>query len=80
VRSTKYHPSVKYSGRIWRFWQYQSDGHVPGVDGKVDCNAFSGSADAWQTFLSASAASAGAPVQADKPPASLATAEATGAQ
>ena len=26
VRSTKYHPAVKYGLRPWRFWQYQSDG------------------------------------------------------
>ncbi len=40
VRSTKYSPSVKYGSRRWHFWQYQSDAHIPGIDGKVDRNAF----------------------------------------
>ena len=30
VRSTKYHPAVKYGSRAWAFWQYQSDGQTPG--------------------------------------------------
>lgn len=51
VRSTKYHPSVKYSGRIWRFWQYQSDAYVPGIAVKVDKDAFSGTAEQWEAFL-----------------------------
>ena len=42
VRSTKYHPSVKYGGRAWRFWQYQSDAYVPGIAAKVDKDAFYG--------------------------------------
>ena len=51
VRSTKYHPSVKYN-RPWHFWQYQSDGRVPGIATKVDKNAFYGDARAWRAFLS----------------------------
>ncbi len=51
VRSTKYHPSVKYGGRIWRFWQYQSDAYVPGIAVKVDKDAFSGTAEQWDAFL-----------------------------
>ena len=31
VRSTKHHPSVKYGSRAWHFWQYQSDGSIPGI-------------------------------------------------
>ncbi len=50
VRSTKYFPSVKYPNRRWHFWQYQSDGHVDGILGKVDRNAFFGSAEQWQDF------------------------------
>jgi len=51
VRSTKYHPSVKYAGRAWRFWQYQSDGRIDGISGKVDRDAFAGSAQQWEAFL-----------------------------
>ncbi len=55
VRSTKYNPSVKYAGRRWHFWQYQSDGHVAGIGNKVDRNAFFGSPDQWASFLGGTA-------------------------
>src|SRR5208283_3852256 len=51
VRSTKYHPSVKYGRRAWRFWQYQSDGWVPGIGVKVDKDAFYGNREQWAAFL-----------------------------
>ena len=51
VRSTKYHPSVKYGPRAWHFWQYQSDGRVDGIGGKVDRDAFFGTRDQWEAFL-----------------------------
>jgi lysozyme len=51
VRSTKHHPAVKYPGREWRFWQYQSDGHIPGISGHVDRDAYYGSNEQWQAFL-----------------------------
>ncbi len=51
VRSTKYHPAVKYGDRVWRFWQYQSDGTVPGIGGKVDRDAFYGTQEQWAKFL-----------------------------
>lgn len=50
VRSTKYFPSVKYGDRRWHFWQYQSDGHIDGINGKVDRNAFFGTSEQWQDF------------------------------
>ena len=50
VRSTKYFPTVKYGDRRWHFWQYQSDGHIDGISGKVDRNAFFGTAEQWQDF------------------------------
>ena len=53
VRSTKYHPAVKYGRRKWHFWQYQSDGYVPGISAKVDRNAFFGDANQWRAFLEA---------------------------
>ena len=51
VRSTKYHPSVKYPGRPWAFWQYQSDAYVKGIQPKVDRNAFFGTKAQWEAFL-----------------------------
>ncbi len=51
VRSTKYAPEVKYPGRRWVFWQYQSDGKVPGIRGNVDKNAFYGSRSDWVRWL-----------------------------
>jgi lysozyme len=51
VRSTKYHPVVKYGPRPWRFWQYQSDGYVAGIPTHVDRDAFFGTNDQWQAFL-----------------------------
>jgi Glycosyl hydrolases family 25 len=51
VRSTKYHPAVKYGSRAWHFWQYQSDGRVPGIGGNVDKDAFYGTKEQWDAFL-----------------------------
>lgn len=51
VRSTKHHPSVRYGTTPWKFWQYQADGHIPGIEGKVDRNAFYGDTRQWQAFL-----------------------------
>jgi lysozyme len=51
VRSTKHHPAVKYGSRAWRFWQYQSDGRVPGIGGDVDKDAFYGTREQWDGFL-----------------------------
>src|SRR5579871_3949386 len=51
VRSTKYHPTVKYGSRPWAFWQYQSDAYVNGIRPKVDRNAFFGTSAQWEAFL-----------------------------
>jgi lysozyme len=51
VRSTKYHPAVKYGSRAWAFWQYQSDGQTPGINGNVDRDVFYGTKDQWDAFL-----------------------------
>lgn len=51
VRSTKHQPSVRYGARKWHFWQYQSDGSVPGIGPAVDRNVFHGSASEWQRWL-----------------------------
>ena len=54
VRSTKYHPTVRYGSRKWTFWQYRSDGNVPGIRGNVDQNCFHGSHDQWRRWLAES--------------------------
>jgi lysozyme len=51
VRSVKHSPTVTYPGRRWAFWQYQSDGIVPGIRGKVDRNAFAGTRAQWNAWL-----------------------------
>jgi lysozyme len=51
VRSTKYHPAVKYGSRAWNFWQYQSDGRTPGINGAVDRDVFYGTKEQWDAFL-----------------------------
>ena len=51
VRSTKHNPAVKYGSRAWAFWQYQSDGQTPGINGAVDRDVFYGSRKQWQAFL-----------------------------
>ncbi len=50
VRSTKHSPHVRYGDRQWSFWQYQSDGAVPGIRGNVDRNAFHGTQQQWLAF------------------------------
>jgi lysozyme len=42
---------VKFGSRAWHFWQYQSDGRVPGIGGKVDKDAFYGTKEQWDAFL-----------------------------
>jgi lysozyme len=51
VRSTKYHPAVRYGNRHWHIWQYASDGTVPGIQGAVDRNAFYGSEGDFRRWL-----------------------------
>jgi len=51
ARSTKYDPSVPFPGRRWVFWQYQSDGRVPGIRGNVDKNVFHGNRAQWVRWL-----------------------------
>jgi lysozyme len=51
VRSTKYHPAVRYGNRLWHIWQYASDGSVPGIQGAVDRNCFYGSESDWRRWL-----------------------------
>ncbi|TLG73732.1 GH25 family lysozyme [Methylocystis sp. B8] len=64
VRSTKYHPQVRYGDRKWTFWQYRSDGRVPGITGAVDQNTFNGSADHWRSWLAHQTGLTAAPIAA----------------
>ena len=54
VRSTKHHPAVKYGSRAWAFWQYQSDGQTPGINGNVDRDVFYGTKEQWDAFFARS--------------------------
>ncbi|HUG29832.1 MAG TPA: glycoside hydrolase family 25 protein [Candidatus Limnocylindria bacterium] len=36
-------PASNWGGRGWTFWQYTSDGTVPGISGRVDLNRYNGS-------------------------------------
>ena len=51
LRSVAGHPSEKYSGQSWTFWQYTGTGQVPGVKGDTDINAFNGSTGDWKNWL-----------------------------
>lgn len=51
LRSVAGHPSAVYPGQEWGFWQYTGTGQVPGIQGKADINAFSGTAAEWRSWL-----------------------------
>lgn len=51
LRSVAAHPSDRYPGQHWTFWQYTSTGRVPGIKGKVDINTFAGGTGAWADWL-----------------------------
>ncbi len=67
VRSTKYHPQVRYGDRKWTFWQYRSDGHIPGIGNAVDQNTFNGTAAQWQSWLASQTGLSAGPSIAMKP-------------
>jgi GH25 family lysozyme M1 (1,4-beta-N-acetylmuramidase) len=33
-------PGSSWGGRSWTFWQYASDGTVPGISGRVDLDLY----------------------------------------
>ena len=35
-------PGGNWGGKSWTFWQYTSDGVVPGITGRVDMNRYNG--------------------------------------
>lgn len=51
LRSVAAHPSEKFPGAGWSFWQYSGTGRVPGIAGNVDLNAFAGSRAQWARWL-----------------------------
>jgi lysozyme len=44
-------PGERYGFRPWHFWQYSARGTLPGVNGHVDKNAFSGTQAEWAMFV-----------------------------
>lgn len=53
VRATRKLPQQLYPGRRWAFWQYSDRSRIPGIKGRVDKNAFSGSRRAWRQLVAA---------------------------
>lgn len=51
VRSTAAYPSERYGERPWLLWQYTATGHVPGIAGEVDRDAFFGTPEQWRRFV-----------------------------
>ncbi len=45
-------PASNWGGRGWTFWQYTSDGSVPGISGRVDLDRFNGTDLATQAYSS----------------------------
>ena len=35
-------PAENWGGKGWTFWQYTSDGTVPGISGRVDLDRYKG--------------------------------------
>ncbi|MCX7889297.1 MAG: glycoside hydrolase family 25 protein [Rhodobacteraceae bacterium] len=55
LRAVTAHPSDRYEGQHWTFWQYTGTGLVPGIAGRTDINVFRGSPEAWAAWLAARA-------------------------
>ena len=52
LRTVADHPSQKYPGQKWVFWQYSGTGSIPGIKGNADMNVFVGSPSAWKKWVS----------------------------
>lgn len=50
LRSVAAHPSKRYPGRKWVFWQYSGSGLSHGVSGRIDLNVFHGSERQWRAW------------------------------
>jgi len=53
LRAVADHPSVRYPGVRWTFWQYSGTGLVPGIAGRTDLNVFAGTPASWRAWLAA---------------------------
>ena len=51
LRTVAGHPSQKYPGQKWVFWQYSGTGNIPGIKGNADMNVFVGSPSAWKKWV-----------------------------
>jgi lysozyme len=51
LRSVTRHPSERYAGQHWSFWQYTGTGLVPGIGVHTDINVFAGSEADWRRWL-----------------------------
>jgi lysozyme len=51
LRSVAAHPTARYPGERYLFWQYTGTGDVPGIRGKADINVFNGTVADWQKWL-----------------------------
>lgn len=51
LRSVAAHPSDRFPGQHWLFWQYSGTGQVPGIGTATDLNVFAGSAAAYADWL-----------------------------
>lgn len=51
LRSVAAHPSKRYPGREWVFWQYSGSGLSKGVKGQIDLNVFHGNDAQWTKWL-----------------------------
>jgi lysozyme len=52
IRSTAARPEERYVNRRWEFWQWTTTGRVPGIRGDVDRNAFYGTEQEFQAWVS----------------------------
>jgi lysozyme len=55
LRATAKQPAEIYPGQRWAFWQYSSTGIIPGIQGEVDLNVFSGTRAQWADWVAARA-------------------------
>jgi lysozyme len=51
LRSVAAHPSKRYPGRKWVFWQYSGSGLSQGVKGNIDLNVFHGTEKQWRDWV-----------------------------
>lgn len=51
LRSVAAHPTKRYPGREFLFWQYSGSGLSHGVSGKIDLNVFNGSERQWWQWV-----------------------------